>query len=84
MSHTHNVISTHTYADACIISLAVFAQAEEKGILFMPVAGQKRHEGKLLYNFGRATLYIEREVTFVLRPSGQWAPVSLDELIRLA
>lgn len=59
-------------------------QAEEHGVLFMPVPGQKRHEGKLMYNFGRATLYIDRGVTFVLRPSGQWAPVSLDELLRLA
>lgn len=58
-------------------------QAEENGILFMPVHGQRRHEGKLLYNFGRATLYIDRGVTFVMR-AGQWVPVSLDELLRLA
>ena len=50
----------------------------------MPVSGQKRHEGKLLYNFGRTTIFIDRGVTFVLRPTGQWTPVSIDELIRLA
>ena len=49
----------------------------------MPVAGQRRHEGKLLYNFGKATIYIDRGVTFVMK-SGQWTPVSLDELVRLA
>lgn len=57
--------------------------AEENGILFMPVSGQKRHDGKLLYSFGQATLYIDRGVTFVTR-AGQWSPVSLDELLRLA
>ena len=63
----------------CIVSL----QAEERGILFMPVPGQKRYEGKALYNFGRATLFIDRGVAFVSR-GGRWAPVSLDELVTLA
>ena len=58
-------------------------QAEDNGILFMPVPGQKRYEGKALYNFGRATIYIDRGVAFVSQ-SGQWTPVSLDELVKLA
>ena len=49
----------------------------------MPVPGQKRFEGKALYNFGRATLFIDRGVAFVSM-SGRWTPVSLDELVTLA
>jgi hypothetical protein len=49
----------------------------------MPVPGQKRYEGKLLYNFGKATLFIERGVVFVMK-AAQWTPVSLDDLLRLA
>ena len=59
------------------------AQAEDNGILFMPVPGQKRYEGKLLYNFGKATLFIDRGVVFVMK-AAQWTPVSLDDLLRLA
>ena len=50
----------------------------------MPVPGHKRYEGKLLHNFGRATIYIDRAVVFVTHSPGQWSPVSLDELLRLA
>ena len=49
----------------------------------MPVPGQKRHEGKALYNFGRATMYIDRSVVFVLRGT-EWSPVSLDLLLKCA
>ena len=58
-------------------------QAEENGVLFMPVAGQKRYEGKALYNFGRATIFIDRGVAFVSR-GDRWVPTSLDELVKLA
>lgn len=49
----------------------------------MPVPGQRRYEGKALYNFGRAIVYIDRGVVFVSRED-RWTPVSLDELIKLA
>ena len=49
----------------------------------MPVPGQRRYEGKQLYNFGQATLFIDRGVVFVMKGS-QWTPVSLDDLLRLA
>ena len=62
----------------------MYVQAEEHGILFMPVPGQKRHEGKALYKFGKATVYIDRGVTFLMNPQGQWSPVSLQDLLRLA
>ena len=64
-------------------SSAYYAQAEEHGILFMPVPGQKRYEGKALYHFGRATVYLDRGVAFVSR-GDRWAPTSLDELVQLA
>ena len=60
-----------------------YMQAEDSGILFMPVPGQKRYEGKALYNFGSATIYIDRGVAFAMNGS-QWTPVSLNELMRLA
>ena len=62
--------------------ILLFFQAEEHGVLFMPVPGQKRYEGKALYNFGRATIYIDRGVAFVSR-GDQWTPVSLDGLVKL-
>ena len=49
----------------------------------MPVPGQRRYEGKALYNFGNVTIYIDRGVVFRLR-DGQWNPVSLEELVKLA
>lgn len=49
----------------------------------MPVAGQRRYEGKALYNFGRVTMYIDRNVVFVLRGT-EWQPVSLDDLLKYA
>lgn len=65
------------------VCVCVYMQAEDNGILFMPVPGQKRYEGKALYNFGNATIYIDRGVTFAMKGS-QWTPVSLNELMRLA
>ena len=59
------------------------SQAEDNGILFMPVPGQRRFEGKQLYNFGQATMFIDRGVAFVMKGT-QWTPVSLDDLLRLA
>lgn len=73
-----------TICKKCYYSVS-FSQAEDNGILFMPVAGQKRHEGKALYSFGRATLYIDRGVSFVMMSDTQtWRPVSLDDLLKFA
>lgn len=58
-------------------------QAEDNGILFMPVPGQKRYDGKQLYNFGKTVMFIDRGVVFVTKGS-QWTPISLDDLLRLA
>ena len=68
-----------------IAHMPTHTQAEDNGILFMPVPGQKRYEGKALYNFGRATLYIDRGVSFVMMSDSQtWRPVSLDDLFKFA
>ena len=64
-------------------NIVLMLQAEDKGILFMPVPGLKRYEGKQLYNFGQSTMFIDRGVVFVMKGS-QWTPVSLDDLLRLA
>ena len=66
-----------------VIELISSLKAEEAGVLFMPVSGQRRFEGKALYSFGKATIFIERGVVFVLQ-SGQWGPVSLDRLVELS
>ena len=49
----------------------------------MPVPGQRRLEGKALYNFGRLCMYIDRGVVFVMQKE-QWTPVSLDRLLELS
>ena len=49
----------------------------------MPVPGLKRYEGKALYSFGKATIYIDRGVVFAMQ-AGQWVPLSLDHLAELA
>eukprot|EP00731_Ephydatia_muelleri_P015721 Em0009g145a len=35
--------------------------AEDNGLLFMPIAGQKQYEGKALYSFGKVAVYIDRD-----------------------
>lgn len=49
----------------------------------MPVPGLKRYEGKALYNFGRATIFVDRGVVFAFQ-SEHWHPVSLEHLVDLA
>ena len=60
------------------VNVLSFLQAEEFGILFMP--SQKKYEGKTLYTFGSASVYIDRGVLFVMRDH-KWTPISLEELI---
>ena len=49
-------------------------------MLFIP--SHKRYEGKTLYNFGTATIYIDRGVIFIMNDN-KWTPVSLDGLTDL-
>ncbi|XP_070537179.1 tuftelin-interacting protein 11-like [Ptychodera flava] len=56
-------------------------KAQENGILFAPA--NRRYNGKMLYNFGNHTMYIEHGVIF--QQQGQkWTPVSLQSLIDTA
>lgn len=66
-------------------NLLLSFQAEDAGILFMPVPG-KKHDGKTVYTFGAQTIYIDRNVLFVHSPSGKsgWVPISLDNLLEMS
>lgn len=44
----------------------------------MPTA--KKYEGKTLYGFGSASVYIDRGVLFMMKDR-KWTPVSLDDLV---
>eukprot|EP00048_Salpingoeca_helianthica_P019190 m.244530 g.244530 ORF g.244530 m.244530 type:complete len:836 (-) comp31532_c0_seq1:43-2550(-) len=56
--------------------------ADSRGVVFVPRGGAGP-EGKTLYSFGKAVIYIDRSVIFVKRPEG-YAPISLDDLSALA
>ena len=58
--------------------------ADDNNILFIPKP-VRTSDGKLLYNFGNALMYVDRGVVF-LRPKGQanYRPVSMEELPTLA
>ncbi len=53
------------------------------GAVFAPKVGASAPEGKALYSFGRASVYIDRGVVFVKRGNA-FQPVSLDSLPDLA
>ena len=58
--------------------------ADENNILYLPKPGRTA-EGKTLYNFGKALIYIEREVLYARdKSTGFYIPVSLDDLLKLA
>jgi tuftelin-interacting protein 11 len=56
--------------------------ADSIGVVFAPRGGVGP-EGKALYSFGKAVIYIDRSVVFAKRPEG-FVPVSLDDLPTLA
>ncbi|XP_048361792.1 tuftelin-interacting protein 11-like [Sphaerodactylus townsendi] len=60
----------------------VQTKAEEHNMVFMPLI-RKRHEGRQLYAFGRAVIYIDRGVVFVLGGK-TWVPTSLQSLLDMA
>lgn len=61
---------------------SLFFQAEENGLLFMPIAG-KTQEAKQVYRYGKAQIYLDRNVIFVFE-NQIWIPVSLQNLIMKA
>lgn len=61
---------------------SLFFQAEENGLLFMPIAG-KTQEAKQVYRYGKVQIYLDRNVIFVFE-NQIWIPVSLQNLIMKA
>lgn len=56
-------------------------KARESGILYAPQPDRYR-EGRPVYFFGNASIYIDRNVIFYYRPETQhWEPISLDYLM---
>lgn len=41
----------------------------------------KKYEGKTVYSFGSASVYIDRGVLFVMQDQ-KWTPISLDDLVQ--
>ncbi|CAG2173962.1 unnamed protein product, partial [Oppiella nova] len=54
-------------------------RAEEKGILFIPIAN-RFHEGKQVFKLGKQLVHIDRQVLFTLN-NNKWTPTSLQALI---
>ena len=66
---------------------AVFADvvarfAAENDVVYAPKLG-RAHDGKQLYRFGPATIYLDRNVTFV-KKAERFAPVALEDLLEIA
>lgn len=55
-------------------------QAEENGILFMPIQGRTQ-EAKQVYRFGKNMIYLDRSVVFICEKNNQWVPISLQNLV---
>ncbi|XP_054159386.1 tuftelin-interacting protein 11-like [Oppia nitens] len=56
-------------------------RAEDKGILFMPIAN-RLYEGKQVYKFGKQIIFIDRQVLFIMNSNdNKWIPTSLQSLI---
>ena len=58
--------------------------AEDNDLVFLPKHG-RLHDGKQLFAFGSATIFLDRNVTFVLDPQSRtWTPMPLEDLLLLA
>lgn len=61
-------------------------EASNNGVVFRPKP-QVKHLGKQVYQFGAASVYLERNLVFVAPKGGnegEWKAVSFDELLRIA
>ena len=57
--------------------------AEEHDLVFLPK--HRAHDGKQLFAFGSATIYIDKNVTFVYDAKSRlWTPMALENLLTLA
>ncbi|KAH9508637.1 Tuftelin-interacting protein 11 [Bulinus truncatus] len=55
-------------------------RAEQEDMLYIPLSG-KCQEGKQVYRFGKASIYYDHNVVFMLDPNGRWLPTSLNSLV---
>jgi tuftelin-interacting protein 11 len=51
-------------------------------MLFLPIPN-RTFEGKQVYRFGNANIYIDKNVPFIYENS-QWMPISLNDLVKRA
>jgi tuftelin-interacting protein 11 len=54
-------------------------KASEHNLLFLPITN-RTFEGKQVYRFGNANIYIDKNVLF-LYENGQWMPLRLNDLV---
>jgi tuftelin-interacting protein 11 len=57
-------------------------KAADHNILFLPLIN-RTFEGKQVYQFGNANIYIDKNVLFLFE-NGQWIPLRLNDLVRRA
>ncbi|XP_059152458.1 tuftelin-interacting protein 11-like isoform X2 [Physella acuta] len=55
-------------------------RAEQEDLLYIPMSG-KTQEGKQVYRFGKASIYYDHNVVFMLDANGRWLPTSLNTLV---
>ena len=57
-------------------------KAAEHNMLFLPILN-RTFEGKQVYRFGNANIYIDKNVLFIFE-NGQWMPLRLNDLVNKA
>ncbi len=57
-------------------------KAAEHNMLFLPILN-RTFEGKQVYRFGNANIYIDKNVLFIFE-NGQWIPLRLNDLVNKA
>ncbi len=57
-------------------------KAADNNLLFLPIYN-RTFEGKQIYQFGNANIYIDKNVLFISE-NGQWMPLRLNDLVNRA
>jgi tuftelin-interacting protein 11 len=57
-------------------------KAADHNMLFLPIPN-RTFEGKQVYRFGNANIYIDKKVLFLFE-NGQWIPLRLNDLVSKA